>query len=73
MALTARRWALSDGERKVRTLWDAVGPAIAFSILQLRRHLFVDLAERCVAGATAGWLALRIKALRRRAWLKALG
>ena len=68
MALTVLAvWALSDGERKVRTaLWMLWGVAIAFSILQLRRHLFVDLAGGALLALFAGWLALRIKALRRR-------
>ena len=44
-------------------LW---GVAIAFSILQLRRHLFVDLAGGALLALCAGGLALRIKALRRR-------
>ena len=68
MALTVLAvWALSDGERKVRTaLWMLWGVAIAFSILQLRRHLFVDLAGGALLALCAGGLALRIKALRRR-------
>ncbi len=68
MALTVLAvWALSDGERKVRTaLWMLWGVAIAFSILQLRRHLFVDLAGGALLALFAGWLALRIKALRQR-------
>ncbi|HIE0013585.1 TPA: phosphatase PAP2 family protein [Serratia marcescens] len=68
MALTVLAvWALSDGERKVRTaLWMLWGVAIAFSILQLRRHLFVDLAGGALLALFAGWLALRMKTLRRR-------
>ncbi|BEO42841.1 acid phosphatase [Serratia marcescens] len=68
MALTVLAvWALSDGERKVRTaLWMLWGAAIAFSILQLRRHLFVDLAGGALLALCAGWLALRMKTLRRR-------
>ena len=68
MALTVLAvWALSDGERKMRTaLWMLWGVAIAFSILQLRRHLFVDLAGGALLALCAGGLALRIKALRRR-------
>ncbi|HFK4648371.1 TPA: phosphatase PAP2 family protein [Serratia marcescens] len=68
MALTVLAvWALSDGEHKVRTaLWMLWGVAIAFSILQLRRHLFVDLAGGALLALFAGWLALRIKVLRRR-------
>ncbi len=68
MALTVLAvWALSDGEHKVRTaLWMLWGAAIAFSILQLRRHLFVDLAGGALLALCAGWLALRMKTLRRR-------
>jgi len=68
MALTVLAvWALSDGERKMRTaLWMLWGVAIAFSILQLRRHLFVDLAGGVLLALFAGWLALRMQTLRGR-------
>lgn len=60
-------WALSNSERKVRTaLWALWGVAIAFSILQLRRHLFVDLASGALLALFAGWAALRMDTLRRR-------
>jgi len=39
--------------------------AIAVSILQLRRHLFVDLASGALLALLAGWLALHIKGARR--------
>ncbi|MBI6153216.1 inositol phosphorylceramide synthase [Serratia surfactantfaciens] len=68
MALTVLAvWALSDGERKMRTaLWMLWGVAIAFSILQLRRHLFVDLAGGALLALFAGWLALRMQTQRGR-------
>lgn len=68
MALTVLAvWALSDGERKMRTaLWMLWGVAIAFSILQLRRHLFVDLAGGALLALFAGWLARRMQTLRGR-------
>ncbi len=60
-------WALSDGERKIRTaMWMLWGVAIAFSILQLRRHLFVDLASGALLALFAGWLALRMNTRCRR-------
>lgn len=67
MALTVLAvWALSDRLRKVRTallmLWAL---AIAFSILQLRRHLLVDLASGALLAFLAGWLAQRIENWRR--------
>jgi membrane-associated phospholipid phosphatase len=39
--------------------------AIAFSILQLRRHLLVDLASGALLAFLAGWLAQRIENWRR--------
>lgn len=67
MALTVLAvWALSDTARKLRTaLWILWGMAIAFSILQLRRHLLIDLVGGALLALCAGWLALRVKALRR--------
>ncbi|KHN51488.1 phosphatase PAP2 family protein [Pectobacterium fontis] len=53
-------WAMSDGQHKVRTglylLW---GAAIAFSILQLRRHLFIDLVTGAMLAGMTGWMFLR--------------
>ncbi|MDX6917440.1 phosphatase PAP2 family protein [Pectobacterium carotovorum] len=53
-------WAMSDGQQKVKTglylLW---GAAIAFSILQLRRHLFIDLVTGAMLAGIAGWVFLR--------------
>ncbi len=53
-------WAMSDGQQKVKTgfylLW---GIAIAFSILQLRRHLFIDLVTGAMLAGIAGWVFLR--------------
>lgn len=67
MALTVLAvWVLSDRQHKLRTafliLWAV---AIAVSILQLRRHLFVDLASGALLALLAGWLALYIKGVRR--------
>ncbi|WEF12253.1 phosphatase PAP2 family protein [Pectobacterium actinidiae] len=57
MALTVLAvWAMSDGQQKVKTgfylLW---GVAIAFSILQLRRHLFIDLVTGAMLAGITGW------------------
>ncbi|GKW24480.1 acid phosphatase [Pectobacterium carotovorum subsp. carotovorum] len=53
-------WAMSDGQQKVKTglylLW---GAAIAFSILQLRRHLFIDLVTGAMLAGITGWIFLR--------------
>ncbi|MDW5498641.1 phosphatase PAP2 family protein [Serratia proteamaculans] len=67
MALTVLAvWALSDRQRKVRTallmLWAL---AIAFSILQLRRHLLVDLVSGALLAFLAGWLVQRRESRRR--------
>ncbi|MEQ9746272.1 phosphatase PAP2 family protein [Pectobacterium actinidiae] len=52
-------WAMSDGQQKVKTgfylLW---GVAIAFSILQLRRHLFIDLVTGAMLAGITGWVFL---------------
>ncbi|TKY82041.1 phosphatase PAP2 family protein [Pectobacterium polonicum] len=61
MALTALAvWAMSDSQQKVKTglylLW---GAAIAFSILQLRRHLFIDLVTGAMLAGITGWIFLR--------------
>lgn len=51
-------WAISKGKHFLRTLvfilW---GVAIAFSILQLKRHLFVDLVGGMVLAFVGGMLA----------------
>ncbi|MEQ9877872.1 phosphatase PAP2 family protein [Pectobacterium aroidearum] len=53
-------WAMSDSQQKVKTgvylLW---GMAIAFSILQLRRHLFIDLVTGAMLASMTGWIFLR--------------
>ncbi|WP_409159722.1 phosphatase PAP2 family protein [Pectobacterium sp. B2J-2] len=53
-------WAMSDRQHKVKTgfylLW---GGAIAFSILQLRRHLFIDLVTGAMLAGMTGWMFLR--------------
>ncbi|WP_323640660.1 phosphatase PAP2 family protein [Pectobacterium polonicum] len=61
MALTVLAvWAMSDSQQKVKTglylLW---GAAIAFSILQLRRHLFIDLVTGAMLAGITGWIFLR--------------
>ncbi len=52
-------WAMSDDQQKVKTgfylLW---GVAIAFSILQLRRHLFIDLVTGAMLAGITGWVFL---------------
>ncbi|MEI7410278.1 phosphatase PAP2 family protein [Pectobacterium aroidearum] len=53
-------WAMGDSQQKVKTglylLW---GMAIAFSILQLRRHLFIDLVTGAMLAGITGWIFLR--------------
>lgn len=54
-------WAISKGKVRVRTLFFILwGVAIAFSILQLKRHLLIDLvggiALAWVAGVIAQWV-----------------
>lgn len=61
MALTVLAiLALHDPRRPGRNLllW-AWGGLIGFSILQLRRHLCIDLAAGVALGLTAGWLCRR--------------
>ena len=58
MALMALAvWGISAARRTVRTalfvLWVAV---IAWSILQLRRHLFIDVLSGALLAVLAGWL-----------------
>ncbi|WP_261849381.1 phosphatase PAP2 family protein [Pectobacterium araliae] len=52
-------WVMSDGQHKVKTglylLW---GVVIAFSILQLRRHLFIDLVTGAMLAGITGWIFL---------------
>lgn len=61
MALTVLAvWALHDKQRPAKNalfwLW---GLGIAFSIIQLRRHLFIDLAAGVALGLLVGWLGQR--------------
>lgn len=53
-------WAMCDSRQKVKTglylLW---GAAIALSILQLRRHLFIDLVTGAMLAGMTGWVFLR--------------
>lgn len=61
MALTVLAiWALHDEQRPAKNalfwLW---GLGIAFSIIQLRRHLFIDLAAGTGLGLAVGWLCRR--------------
>lgn len=61
MALTVLAvWALHDERRPAKNalfwLW---GLGIAFSIIQLRRHLFIDLAAGTALGLAAGGLCRR--------------
>lgn len=67
MALTVLAvWALSDKQRKMRTALLLVWAlAIAFSILQLRRHLLVDLVSGALLAFIAGWVVQRINSVRR--------
>ncbi|WP_413504270.1 phosphatase PAP2 family protein [Serratia grimesii] len=67
MALTVLAvWALSDKQRKVRSALLMVWAlAIAFSILQLRRHLLVDLVSGALLAFIAGWVVQRINSVRR--------
>lgn len=69
MALTVLAvWAVGDERHKVRTvlfiLWAV---AIAFSILQLRRHLLIDLVSGTLLALVAGWLVRCIGLIRYRA------
>lgn len=61
MALTVLAvWALHDEQRPAKNalfwLW---GLGIAFSIIQLRRHLFIDLLAGVALGLVVGWLCQR--------------
>ncbi|MCD4486330.1 phosphatase PAP2 family protein [Chromobacterium vaccinii] len=60
-ALTAlAAWALWDGVRRWRS-WLALAWALAilFSVIQLRRHLFIDLSAGVALGLLCGLLAAR--------------
>ncbi len=63
IALTALAvWAVADSRRKLRSaLLMAWGLAIAFSILQLRRHLFVDLLSGAVLALAVGYVCQRVQ------------
>lgn len=54
-------WALHEREQRWRNglmlLW---GGLIALSILQLRRHLFIDLVSGALVALACGWICLRI-------------
>jgi len=58
MALTVLAvWALHDDQRPAKnTLFWLWGLGIAFSIIQLRRHLFIDLLAGIALGLLVGWL-----------------
>lgn len=53
-------WALYQPEQRWRSglllLWGAL---IAISILQLRRHLFIDLVSGALVALVCGWICLR--------------
>ncbi|MFK8259583.1 phosphatase PAP2 family protein [Erwinia sp. AnSW2-5] len=53
-------WALYQREQRWRSglllLWGAL---IAVSILQLRRHLFIDLVSGALVALVCGWICLR--------------
>ncbi|MDR1461652.1 MAG: phosphatase PAP2 family protein [Azoarcus sp.] len=59
-------WACCEAKQILRTviliIW---GLAIAFSILQLRRHLLIDLLSGALLAWVAGCLARRVKGSRR--------
>ncbi|MDE1167726.1 MAG: phosphatase PAP2 family protein [Pseudomonas sp.] len=69
MALTVLAvWAVGDAKHKVRTLFFTLwAVAIAFSILQLRRHLLIDLVCGALLALAALWFAPRIGLVRWRA------
>lgn len=53
-------WALLDRRHPWRSVFAVVATVcICFSILQLRRHLAIDVAAGLVAGLFSGWLCLR--------------
>lgn len=60
-------WAITVGRRR----WIAVASlvwafAIVFSILQLRRHLFIDLVGGALLALGCGWLAARLDSREKR-------
>lgn len=61
MALTVLAiWALHDAERPAKNaLFRLWGLGIAYSIIELRRHLFIDLAAGTGLGLAVGWLCRR--------------
>jgi len=69
MALTVLAvWAVGDGKQKVRTAFFVIWAiAIGFSILQLRRHLLIDLVSGALWALVAVWLAQRAGLVRCRA------
>ena len=69
MALTVLAvWAVGDGKHKVRTAFFVVwAVAIGFSILQLRRHLLIDLVSGAQLAWVVGWLVQRMGLIRYRA------
>ncbi|AHG22108.1 acid phosphatase [Chania multitudinisentens RB-25] len=55
-------WAAADAQHKWRSvLLMAWGLAIAFSILQLRRHLFIDLLSGAALAMVVGWGCWRMQ------------
>lgn len=55
-------WAMVDNSRKLRNLLlVAWGLAIAFSIVQLRRHLFVDAFSGAALAVVVGFACQRVK------------
>lgn len=54
-------WAAADLRRKLRTVLLVIwGLAIAFSILQLRRHLFVDLLSGAALALAVGYACQQV-------------
>ncbi|EPP4621398.1 phosphatase PAP2 family protein [Escherichia albertii] len=54
-------WAIAKKENLWLTLMSVVWAiAIAFSILQLRRHLFIDLVGGALLASGCGWIAARL-------------
>lgn len=59
-------WALLDGRRILRSILALLcGVGIGISIIQLRRHVSIDLAAGLAAGLACGWICLRRTARRR--------
>ncbi|HEB1318652.1 TPA: inositol phosphorylceramide synthase [Escherichia albertii] len=54
-------WAIAKKDNRWLTLMSVVWAiAIAFSILQLRRHLFIDLVGGALLASGCGWIAARL-------------